>query len=116
MLRLLADENFHGTVVRGLIRRQPDLDLVRAQDIGLSGIGDSELLAWAAEQSRVTLTHDASTLTAYAWQRVRAGLSMPGVVEVRPNVSFAVAIADILLIAIASEENEWEGQILYLPL
>ena len=35
MLRLLADENFSGDIVRGLLLRQPDLDLVRAQDVGL---------------------------------------------------------------------------------
>ena len=29
MLRLLADENFNGDIVRALLLRQPDLDLVR---------------------------------------------------------------------------------------
>lgn len=37
MLRLLSDENFNGgDIVRGLLLRQPDLDLVRVQDIGLA--------------------------------------------------------------------------------
>ena len=29
MLRLLSDENFHGDIVRGLLLRQPDLNLQR---------------------------------------------------------------------------------------
>jgi hypothetical protein len=29
MLRLLADENFNGDILRGLLLRQPDLDIVR---------------------------------------------------------------------------------------
>lgn len=37
MLRLLADENFNNNIVRGLLRRKPDLDIVRVQDVGLSG-------------------------------------------------------------------------------
>ena len=37
MLRLLADENFNGEVVRGLLLRQPDADIVRVQDVGLAG-------------------------------------------------------------------------------
>jgi hypothetical protein len=37
MLRLLADESFNGDIVRGLFLRQPDLDLVRVQDVGLEG-------------------------------------------------------------------------------
>ena len=40
MLRIGADENFNGAIVRGMLRRQPALDLVRIQDVGLSGITD----------------------------------------------------------------------------
>ncbi len=35
MLRLLADENFNGDIVRALLLRQPDLNIVRVQDVGL---------------------------------------------------------------------------------
>ena len=35
MLRLLSDENFDGKIIRGLFLRQPNLDLVRVQDVGL---------------------------------------------------------------------------------
>ena len=49
MLRLLADENFNGDIVRALLLRQPDLDIVRVQDVGLAGVGDPDILAWAAE-------------------------------------------------------------------
>jgi len=33
MLRLAADENVHGDVIRGLRQRLPELDLMRAQDV-----------------------------------------------------------------------------------
>ena len=33
-MKLLADENFRGALVRGLLRRRPDLDLVRVPDVG----------------------------------------------------------------------------------
>ena len=45
MLRLLADENFNGDVVRALLLRQPDLDIVCVQDVGLAGIADPDILA-----------------------------------------------------------------------
>jgi hypothetical protein len=35
MLSLLSDENFNGDIVRGLLLRQPNLDLLRVQDVGL---------------------------------------------------------------------------------
>ena len=35
MVRLLSDENFNGDIVRGMLLRRPDLDLIRVQDVGL---------------------------------------------------------------------------------
>ena len=79
MLRLLADENFNGDIVRGLLLRQPDLDLVRVQDVGLVGADDPDVLAWAAENNRIVLTHDRATMSDYAYERVAAGERMIGV-------------------------------------
>jgi hypothetical protein len=50
MLPLAADENFNNDIVRGLLRRNPRLDIVRAQDVGLSGAGDEAVLEWAARE------------------------------------------------------------------
>jgi hypothetical protein len=43
MLRLLADENFNGDIVRGLLLRHSALDLVRVQDVGLAGADDADI-------------------------------------------------------------------------
>jgi predicted nuclease of predicted toxin-antitoxin system len=95
--RLAADENFNNDIVRGLLRRKPDLDIVRVQDIGLSGSDDASVLEWAAQEDRVLLTHDVTTLTRFAYDRVRAGLLMSGVFEVNRAVPVGLAIEDILL-------------------
>jgi hypothetical protein len=116
MLRLAADENFNGDIVRGLLRQKPDLDIVRIQDAGLAGASDATVLEWAAREGRVLLTHDVTTVTQHAYDRVRAGQAMPGVFEVGRKVPIGLAIEDILLLAEASLEREWEGQIRYLPL
>ena len=50
MLRLLADENFNGDIVRALLLRQPDLDIVRVQDVGLAGVVDPDILAWGRNE------------------------------------------------------------------
>jgi hypothetical protein len=116
MLRLVADENFNKNILRGLLRREPDLDIVRIQDVGLSGVDDPAVLEWAAQEGRVLLTHDVSTITKYAYERVRAGRPMPGVFEVSRAVPIGRAIEDILLLAECSLNGEWEGQVRYLPL
>ena len=47
MFRFLTDEDFDGDILDGLVRRMPDLDIVRAQDVGLAGQEDPVILAWA---------------------------------------------------------------------
>ncbi len=116
MLRLGADENFNNNTIRGLIRRKPDVDIGRVQDVGLSGADDPDVLEWAARQGRVLVTHDISTLSKYAYERVAAGVSMPGVFEVATDLSIARAIDDLILIVECGLEGEWEGQVRYLPL
>lgn len=116
MIRLLADENFNNDVVRGVRLRSQEIDVVRVQDAGLSGAEDPAVLAWAASVGRVVLTHDVSTMTRYAYDRVRQGLPMPGVFEVGRHVPVGVAIDEIVLLAECSVEGEWEGQVRYLPL
>jgi Domain of unknown function (DUF5615) len=116
MLRLAADENFNNDIVRGVRRRKPDVDLVRVQDMGLSGADDPTILDWAAQAGRALLTHDVTTMTRYASERVQAGLPMPGVFEVSRKVPIRVAIEEILLVVECSLEGEWEGQVRYLPL
>jgi uncharacterized protein with PIN domain len=115
-LRFLADENFNNNIIRGLLLRLPTLDVVRVQDVELSGADDPDVLAWAAQEDRILLTHDVSTITRYAFERVSADEPMPGVFEVNRSVSIGQAIDDLLLIAECSEEGEWEGQVRYLPL
>jgi hypothetical protein len=94
---MAADENFNNNIVRALLRRKPNLDIVRVQDIGLSGMDDATILEWAAKEGRVLLTHDVSTITYSAYERVRAGKSMPGVFEVSRDLPIGSVIEDLML-------------------
>jgi len=159
MLRFLADENFNNQIVRGIFRRNSNVDIVHVQDVDLSeaddptvrtilnrqrwnagfsiiteantnggmrvsasasknvrSIDDPTVLEWAAEQRRVVLTHDVATMTDFAYKRVKAGLSMPGLFEVSRRVPVGLAIEEILLLAECSLEGEWDGQVRFLPL
>jgi hypothetical protein len=116
MLPLAADENFSRTIVRGLLRRKPGLDIVTIQAAGLRGADDPSVLEWAASERRVLLTHDVSTITRHAYERVSLGRPMPGVFEVGRDIPLNRAIEDILLLVECSQPGEWEGQVRYLPL
>jgi len=116
VLRLLVDECVHGDVVHAALRRQPNLDLVRVQDVGLAGADDATILQSAAAEDRVVLTSDVSTLIGVAYERVRVGAAMPGVFVIAQGRSLSPVIDDILLLAEVSVRGEWEGQVQYLPL
>lgn len=94
----------------------PDLDIVRVQDVALLGADDPTVLEWSAQEGRILLTHDVTTITQYAYRRVEVGVPMPGVFEVSLNTPIGRAIKDILLLAECSFEGEWEGQVRYIPL
>jgi hypothetical protein len=74
------------------------------------------MLRLAADENFKLLTHDVTTMTRCAYERVQANKGMPGIFEVSREVPIGVAIDDILLLAECSLEGEWEGQVRYLPL
>jgi predicted nuclease of predicted toxin-antitoxin system len=57
-MRFAADENFNGTILDALRERLPDMDIIRVQDTDLFGMPDPSVLAWAAEEEHIVLTHD----------------------------------------------------------
>ncbi|HRX02695.1 MAG: DUF5615 family PIN-like protein [Anaerolineae bacterium] len=116
MLRLLADENFSGHIVRGLLHRRPELMLVRVQDVGLGEADDPVILEWAAAHGHILLTHDRATVPDYAYQRVVSGQQMPGVFVVNDRISLRQVIDEICFLDEYTEQNEWDCLVVYLPL
>src|SRR5258708_6066167 len=105
-MRLLT-ENFDNRILKGLRRRLPHLDIVRVQDMGLSGKTDAELLDWAASQNRLLLTHDLSTIRPIVTDRIAGGLPMPGVFEMTQGFPIAQAIEELVVLVECSLEGEW---------
>ena len=116
MLHLLSDENFNGDIVRGLFLRHPDLDLRRVQDVGLEAAEDPAILEWAATNNRIVLTHDRATMPDFAYARIVIGQPMPGVFVIDDRMSVRQAIDELLLLESCSEQAEWVGLVMYLPL
>jgi predicted nuclease of predicted toxin-antitoxin system len=116
-LIILLSEDYCAAGVVGVWSPNPkSIDLVRVQDVGLSGEDDPTILAWAAEANRILLTHDVATITSFAYQRISKSLPMPGVIEVRTDAQVGRVIEDILLLIDCSLEGELEGTIYYIPL
>jgi predicted nuclease of predicted toxin-antitoxin system len=116
MLRILRDEDFNSRIIRGIVRLLPKIDLVSVQDIGMLSASDLDILEAASNEGRVLLTHDASTMPREAFDRIRFGQPMPGLVVCAQQLPIGTAITDIALLAECSEEGEWANKVIYLPL
>src|SRR5438552_3852353 len=97
-MRFLADENFDNKILNGLHKAMADLDIRRAQDTGIYQASDPKLLAWAAKEQLILLTHDRQTLIKFAYARVEAGLPMPGVIEIARNVPVGQLIEELSIL------------------
>jgi hypothetical protein len=104
MISLVADENLNNDIVRSVLRHNPEIDIVRVQDMGLSSAPDSLVLAWAAEHGRILLTHYINTVPAEAYSRVEARLPMPGVFVLPTSTSIGEAIEQIMLLEVCSSQ------------
>jgi hypothetical protein len=116
VLGLVSDENFTGDNVRGLRRRLTALELVRVQDVGLAAANDPAILAWAADQGRIVLTHDRSTLPGFAYERVQTGQPMPGVFVVSDQMPIGQAVDELLLAIQCLSSQECENLVRFFPL
>jgi predicted nuclease of predicted toxin-antitoxin system len=116
MLRLLIDENVNHDILRGLVRRIPQLDYVIVAQAGLAGTKDLELLRWAARENRTMLTHDVKTMTAFAKQLLRQQEPMAGVILVPDRLGIGKVIEDLEIAIQCQSQSEMRDVIQHLPL
>ena len=116
MLRLLIDQDLDHDILRGLIRRIPQLDAVTALEIGMGKATDPELLSRAAREGRIIVTHDRKTMPAHAADLMREGENIAGLFVVARSLPLHQVIQDLEVMITCSENNEWVNVIRYLPL
>ncbi len=116
MLPLAGDEDLDGRIVRGLRRLEPGIDLVLVTEAGLQGHPDPEVLEWAAGEGRALVTQDENTMTGHAWDRIGAGLPMPGVIVRGKGVTIRQAIDELLVAALCGTAEDFKDQVVFLPL
>ena len=78
-VRFLADADLNKAIISGVLRREPAIDFLTAHAAGLRTMKDPEILALAAEQHRVLVSHDVGTMTAHFRAFRKAGNVSAGV-------------------------------------
>jgi hypothetical protein len=114
--RFLADHDLNEHIVAGVLRQEPTVEFLRVRDIGMSERSDDEILEYATREALLVVSHDVNTMPAAAYARAAAGDSFPGLFMVQQMLPIKPVIENLVLIWSASELEEWQDQVVYLPL
>lgn len=114
-VRYQADADLNQAIVTGVLRREPTIDFQTAFAAGLEGVKDPEVLAIAAQQGRILVSHDRKTMPSEFAVFITSNQSS-GVIIVSRKLSIEVVIEELLLIWAVSDAEEWVNRIAKLPL
>jgi hypothetical protein len=114
-IRFQADYNLRGAIVQGLTQRQPAIDFQTGHEAGLVGLDDPSVLAQAAREGRMLVSHDRRTIP-YHFADFILNNDSPGVVIVPQDLPIGLAIEELLILWETSEAEEWINTIISIPL
>jgi len=114
-VRYQADADLNQAIVTGVLRREPTIDFQTAFAAGLESVKDPEVLAIAAQQGRILVSHDRKTMPSEFAAFIASNQSS-GVIIVSRKLSIEAAIEELLLIWAVSRAEEWVNRIAKLPL
>lgn len=113
-IRFQADADLRRPIITGLRRREPGIDFKTALEAGLTGLDDSAVLSIAADDGRVLVTHDVSTMPEQFTSFIETRIS-PGVILVSQNLSYHDAIARLHRVWAATDAEDWQNVLSFLP-
>jgi hypothetical protein len=114
-IRFQADADLKHAIVAGTLRRTASIDFQRAEAVPLEGLDDPSVLAVAAEEGRVLVSHDVNTMERHYRDFIRKQKS-PGLVLIpQKRVSVGQAVEGLVLIWEVLDASDLEDQICLLP-
>jgi hypothetical protein len=112
--RFFGDVNFDHRIAVGLRRIDPGIDFLEAPRDAIDGMGDPELLCFAAAADRILVTHDTTTMPAHFADHIALGLKCSGILLVPQMMPIGRAVQALALIWACSEHESWQARIHWL--
>lgn len=113
-IRFQADADLRFPIVKGVKRREPLIDFQTANEAGLEGLPDSVVLKIAADDGRLLVSHDVSTMPENFASFIEKQ-SSPGVVLIPQELPYHEAIERLIRLWATSEAETWQNVLFYLP-
>ncbi|HEX9655024.1 MAG TPA: DUF5615 family PIN-like protein, partial [bacterium] len=86
------------------------IDFQTAKAAKISGLDDEDVLAIAAKESRLLVTHDRKTIPKHFGKFIKSQ-DCPGVLIVPQKLPVSKVVEDLVLIWTATESVEWTNRI-----
>lgn len=115
MLHLLADVSLNHHLLTACHRNGANLDILSASKARIEGMNNKALLAFAAEQDRILITHDILTLTRDFYEYLATGAFSPGVFLLDSTTPISEAATWLALASAATEPEHWDNLIVEIP-
>lgn len=114
-VRYQADTDLNEDIVAGVQRRVPEIDFQTADELELATLPDHEVLALAAQEGRILVSHDRRTMPTHFGQFIENHTS-PGLIIISQKTDILLAIEELILIWSVSEAEEYVNSILTIPM
>jgi hypothetical protein len=114
-IRFQADADLNQNILSAVMRRAPTIDFRTASAAGLAGLDDAEVLARAAREGRILVTHDQRTMPRHFAEFLQAQRS-PGLLVVPQYLPLREVADDLILIWRATDADEWINRVVFLPI
>jgi hypothetical protein len=114
-IRFQADADLKHAIVAGTLRRAASVDFRRAESVPLEGLADPAVLTLAAEEGRVLVSHDLSTMERHFQDFIRDRNS-PGIILIpQMRVSIRQAVDGLILLWEVLEPTDLENRVCVFP-
>lgn len=112
-IRYLLDENMVPDYKAQLLRQRPQLVVWSVGDSGAPPRGtlDPDILRWCEDNNFILVTNNRKSMP----DHLDSGRHMPGIITLNEAMGIGQIIDELVLIALASDESEYQDQIIYLP-
>lgn len=114
-IRFQADADFNQKILKATLRLEPLIDFQTATSAGLEGVQDPEVLLLAAQQGRLLVSHDQTTMPQHFADFISTQTSA-GVLIVPKPLTISEVVEDLVLIWLAESPQDWINRIRYLPI
>jgi hypothetical protein len=117
-LRYLLDENVSPMYAKQLRRQLPDLTLraVGEPATPTKGTLDPEILCWCEDHRFILVTNNRKSIPVHLAYHLAQDRHISGIFILNPNLSIGENLEELMFIAEASFEDEYQDGIHFLPL